>query len=382
MKHQSLVLVNLLALSLVGCGGGGGGDNSTTPQTNPPVTPPISTTNPTPPATTNPTTGSGAASTPSGSTTVVSLTEGTLGVIEHINKARETCGFGKLATNNELVKASENHLNYLKTVADNSQTAFVTHDETADSASMLTGINNPFFSGASIKERIAYSASKNQAYAVNYKSLLAGENLSLVTISNSQPIMATFSKEDGYNSVNRLLAAPYHLRSMVLPSFVDIGASTKLVEYQKDGKYNYLKYTGVTLGTQLSASIPKVNSVLTYPCGGIDDSEYRLDNEYPNPFGTTRDLAKNPIGQPLYFHTNPNKKLVSYQVSLMNNGVPVELLNMDAGNDPNKILSSNDIFMMPNKPLTPATKYDVKYTITYNDNTVDQGAFSFTTKAA
>lgn len=398
MKHQSLVAVNLATLLLVGCGGGGGSTstNSTTPTPTLPTSPVNGTSpqsslpvvsqpiNPAP-LPSNTTAGNADNQT---SNNLLSM-EANIGVVEAVNKARETCGFGKLQVNDELAKSAQNHLNYLKVVAENTQTVYSSHAEsptltytkiTENSSDSVT-VNNSYYSGATIKERVAYKSTNNNALPVNYTPSMVAENLTVSGITTAYPRQEVFSKQDGYNAVNQLLSAPYHTRSILMPGFTEIGASTNLVQYQKNNWYTYLKYTGMTLATPLNTKFPEVNRVLTYPCNNVDNTEYKLENESPSPFGDKRDLSTNPIGQPVYIRTDPSKKMTSYEVTMSDSGVNIDLIALDANNDPNHILKANDIFMMPNKPLKPATKYDVQYTIKYSDGTVDIGTFTFGTKA-
>lgn len=386
MKKHYFLLANAVVLGLVGCGGGSGG-NTTGTATPPPTTTP---TTPTTPAPTTPASSTAPTTTPSTPNTtpppvtnvdLVTQNEASVAINNRIQDIRTKCGFGALKVDNELSKLSSNHLNYMTVVAKDSKSQFASHDEAPANISMLTGIGNPFYSGYGVSNRVNYKTSNNQALAINYPFQSIGENISLIgEVSQKALQNNSFDATSSMSSINKLLAAPYHLRSLVSPLFTDIGTATTMVEYMDNNLYYYLKYANISLGTKQGTAIAYPSKLVTFPCNGVVDTETSLTNESPNPFGEQRDLASNPIGQPLYFYA-PKKEIATYSISLNLNGTPLELIALNKANDVNKILQANELVMMPNKPLEKATTYIVKYNIQFTDNTTEIGEYSFKTKS-
>lgn len=364
-KYLSL---SICALALTACGGGSdSGSSSPTPTAQNPTTP-----MPSQPASTP---------TPVQTGDSVHLSGATLSAYNRLNLARKQCGFNPLTYNTELEKSASNHINYLKVVAENSKTAYASHGEVADSISMLTGANNPYFSGINASSRVEYKTSNNKAMPVNYDAMAVSENIALHTMTTLAliPNLPT-TDNTAVNLLDGLLAAPYHQRTLFLPLFTEVGININHLNYQTNQSNSRVDYLEVMLGLpSVAKQLPKLGHLATYPCEGITDTEYELTNEEPNPFGS-RDLATNPVGQPIYFYTNDSKTLATQTVNLTQNNNPVEIITLNADNDPNKLLGKNEFFIVPNKRLTPSTAYKVNYTVNYTDGTTDKGEFTFTTK--
>lgn len=367
-KHLLSVLVSSVFLAACGgsggSGGSGGGSPSNVNQT--PITQPNATS-----TTPNP-------SVPTTSDTTSQLSRAQLMVYNRINLARKQCGFTPLSYNFELEKAATNHNNYLKTITEDTRSFYVSHDEGVNSISSLTGQNNPYYTGFYPAERAAYKTSKNKATPVSYNAFNVGEYFAASTYENRNPIPATADTEY-VDILDGLLSAPFHLASLMSPSYDDIGFSVVSPEFLTSNGYAKGNYLEIMLGSTSKQKAKPLGHLATYPCDGITDTRYKLTNETPNPFGT-RNLATNPVGQPIYFYTNDTKALANYRVTLTQNNQPLDTIALTHDKDNTGEIHQNEFFIVPDKPLSPATSYKVDYTISYTDGTTESNSFTFTTK--
>ena len=313
--------------------------------------------------------------------------------------ARTSCGLGGLSVDTALDDIAIKHANYIKYVfANSTPTLFNAHVENkiSDIAS-VTGDNNPFFSGLDFSDRLSnanyrnaqYGATENIAQSVYYSS--AGSFLKTDVVATAM--------------AKSLLAAPYHLRSLMLPPSSLIG--TGMVTYKPDAKNPALNqgYVLVSHASATRATRDKtVSGVFTYPCQGVTGTVTALYNESPNPVrGTGRDLRTDPIGQPVYVSMPSAGKIkvsnIKFRDTQRNTNVPIQLIDFD--NDPymntNYALPANEAFILP---LTDAlkscevkrsadqsqqcglygnTKYQVSFDILVDDKSLESKSFTFTT---
>ncbi|WP_227428893.1 CAP domain-containing protein [Psychrobacter sp. I-STPA6b] len=294
-----------------------------------------------------------------------------LSVYNQLNLRRQACGFGGLLPNQELEKAASNHANYLLYMGQHSD-VYQGHSEyKVDSYS---GIDNPYYTGNQLSERVQTGSNiGKKALAVNYNYRQVGEDISAFYIPHTY-----FESQNDINialdSLNGLLAAPYHLASMVSPNFTEVGISYGRIKRPgvKDYGHNftfqiYQSVLEVMLGRAMGTPSHKSNSsVLNYPCSEMSyTTEYELTNESPNPFGDKRDLEKEPIGQPIYILGNGSIRVSNYKMVDAANQ-PLSLLKLTSTNDPQKILKDNQVFLIPLKPLQPDQMYTVTYDVSVN----------------
>ncbi len=327
----------VLALLLVACGGGGGGTSTTITPT--PSDPFVEST--IKPATVTP-------SYPSGSEE--------LAAYNTLSTARTTCGFGGLNQNTLLDQAALNH-NYYQAV----NNAF-DHYEATD----LDG-----FTGITAEER---------ASAAGYVGQLSfGEGL---TYSRNNTVKAG----SGAKQMAILLSAPYHLRDLVdLHREVGInvtssGPTGSGADVIVSGTFAPAIRLAVSLSSRAAFPVQRQSStdVLTYPCDGITNTAYRLTGEDPNPV-TPRNLATNPIGQPIFIQVLLGRTLVITGATVTGPSGPLALLPvMTAANDPNGRLTSNMAVIMPDLPMLPNTSYSVVINGT-NNGVAFTRSFSFST---
>ncbi len=311
--------------------------------------------------------------------------------------ARTSCGLSGLSQSQELEDIASTHSNYIKHVYENTQpTAFSPHFENkiADIA-QLTGDGNPFYRGNSLLERLSHAryVSSNEGVTENiaqhryYTS--AGNFVATDTVAVSM--------------ARSLLAAPYHLRSLMRPSSGTIGTGfISYNPYNKDPQTNrgYVLVTHSDTTPESKNNVPK--GVFTYPCQGIQGTVTALYNENPNPVaGTNRDLRTDPIGQPIYINVPTAKTIKVSNIKFYDNQrhltVPVSLLDYD--NDPHSAtgykLPNNEAFILPltdglkscevgekqgkNCGLYGNTEYRVSFDVLIDNKDLESKSFTFTT---
>lgn len=310
-----------------------------------------------------------------------------LEVFNRLNQRRESCGFGGLNANDELKKSADNHANYLLYMNKNSTAAFQGHYETP--VDDYSGIKNPYYSGYQVKDRVqATNNMGTKAQAVNYNYQVLAENLSALSF-NQAYVDVYDDKQIALKGINGLLAAPYHMASLLSPSFMEVGISygrdtlkKPLTSTDGSSMLGYGSVLELVLATPYGKVTKAPTTVLNYPCNDLVGTQYELTHESPNPFGENgRDLAKNPIGQPIYILGQAPISVTNYKMTDAA-GNNVELKALTQQNDPNKLLLDNQVILLPLKALKPSQLYQVTYTVSQSGGTPETKSFSFMTKAA
>ena len=352
------IILTLLATSLTACGGGG---SSNSDSSNPTPTPtPI----PTSPTTITPT------------NSAVELV-----AMKLLNENRSQCGFGSLTANQNLNLTAMNHASYIASVTEINKQPFASHEEQAETGLLDTGIINPYYSGIDLATRLNPSTLGKNAVSTHYDDQAQGENISLSNFS---------TKDSGY-TVNdtatveamlyNLFAAPYHLRTLVYPQFTEVGLSYQLVKWTVNNQINHTSLLEIVSALPSSQKYIENTKLLNFPCDGVT-TDYKLTDETPNPFGTTRNLKDQPIGQPVYVLAPFDKIIKDATISMTINGQSVGVIHkLMAANDPNRSLKDNEIVFMPDRELQPSSTYQVSYQLSYTDGTYSQPrSFSFATQ--
>lgn len=315
-----------------------------------------------------------------------------------VSLARTNCGLKGLSIDTDLDKIAIKHANYMTYVfANSSPTAFDAHTEDKISDILdVTGSNNPFFGGKTLANRLANANYANANFSVT-------ENIAQTVYFSSAgnlvaPDVAALSM------TKSLLAAPYHLRSLMLPSSTLIGTGmTDYTPFNRDSSTNR-GYVLVTQAATTSASKDDTTAgVFTYPCQGVSGTVTALYNESPDPFRGTRNLQTNPIGQPIYVNMPSADTIKVSNVEFLdvtrNIKVPVKLL--DFSDDPYKNtnfeLPANEAFIMPltddlkscevfrNQSqsqqcgLYGNSQYRVSFDVLVDNKTMESKSFTFTT---
>ena len=379
--QKNLAVVLFLAVFLTACGGGGDSDNGSTsnnPQSE---------------------TQEEQDSEPSDSNPTENNPQAALSANNQFSLARTSCGLGGLSVDTALDDIAIKHANYIKYVfANSTPTSFNARVENkiSDIAS-LTGSNNPFFGGLDFSDRLLNAKYSNAQYG-------ATENIAQSVYFNSA---GSFLKTDvvATSMAKSLLAAPYHLRSLMLPTSSAVGSG--MVLYKPDAKNPALNQGYVLVSHASATQATKdttVSGVFTYPCQGVTDTVTALYSESPNPVkGTGRDLHTDPIGQPVYVSMPSANKIkvsnIKFRDTQRNTNIPIQLIDFD--NDPyvntNYALPANEAFILP---LTDAlkscevnraanqsqqcglygnTKYQVSFDILIDDKNLESKSFTFTT---
>lgn len=216
-SQKNLAVVLFLAVFLTACGGGGGdSDNGSTSNNLQSETQDEQDSNPinesNAPTENNP--------------------QAALSANNQFSLARTSCGLGGLSVDTALDDIAIKHANYIKYVfANSTPTSFNAHVENKISnIASLTGSNNPFFGGLDFSDRLLNAKYSNAQYGVT-------ENIAQSVYFNSA---GSFLKTDvvATSMAKSLLAAPYHLRSLMLPTSSVVGSG--MVLYKPDAKIQLL----------------------------------------------------------------------------------------------------------------------------------------------
>ncbi len=335
-----------LALALSACGGGGGGGGTAfVPFL--PVAGGTTTTTPTTPA----------ATPPSGDATLVlsvpapayPANSEELAALTLLNAERLRCGFGLLAQNAMLDTAARGQANYM--LKNNVSSHY------QDPA-------KPGFTGATPADRVS---------AAGYVWSVVLDDFTDTVGNGANNITGR-----GAAAVHGLLSAPYHALS-VLDFQRDIGISVM----SSDTAATTLRYGpraiaqfNIALAQGAVAPKPDSAAVQTYPCDGTTGTAYQLANESPNPL-PGRNLATQPVGQPILVTVRPDRKLVigSATMVIKLTGQAISLLPpLTHDSDPNQFIDPNQAAIIPAGPLQP----DTDYTVTVNGTSTASGSGSAT----
>ncbi|MFW2178153.1 MULTISPECIES: CAP domain-containing protein [unclassified Moraxella] len=365
-SHLAMAVMTALTMTLTACGGGGGGSSST----------PTPTPTPTPtsqPATTTQTT--------------AEMQTASNAMVDLLNQQRSQCGFGSLKANAELGKSAMNHANYMAEVSRQNKTMFINHEESVKTGLVATGTTNPYFSGVLNTDRINTTGVKLQlAQPVNYQKMILSENMGVaqaITASDTKLNASTQAQAQ----LRKLLAAPYHMRGLVIPYLTEVGGAYQEAKWTSSSWYYTTSFIELMSASPSSYELASIDKVLTYPCDGVTGTAYSINHEEPNPL-PNRDLKAFPIGQPTYVIAPADKTIVSAEASYQatNSNLPLTKVHtLLTANDPHPNIDSRlkpyEAIFIPDVALAPSTAYKVNYTLTFADKTQQTGQFSFTTQA-
>lgn len=403
----------LAGFSLTACGGGGGSDggsstSSPAKQSSSAETPPSAT----PTAGTAPSDADAIETEPNKEVvdTDISSTYVSMSSVERnnhpsaglaganvISMARTSCGLGGLNYDDDLAQSALAHANYIKHVYINSQpTAFNAHSEaTVAGIESYTGEKNPFFTGINLRARLVEAA---------YPNLRYGATENIVQTSSYNPD-GTIASPDYAASMmaTSLLAAPYHLKSLMGASYGQTGSAMVAYTPYNSSPKNNMGYVFVNLSAGNAESIrQEITDIFTYPCDGVTNTSTALYNESPDPVaGTGRDLSTDPIGQPIFINMPTAETIkvsnVRFYDASRKIDVPTNLL--DAQSDPHAntshAMKPNEAFILPitdnlkscqgtrgaatNCGLHGNTTYQVSFDVLVDNRTLKQQSFKFTT---
>jgi hypothetical protein len=273
-----------------------------------------------------------------------------LAAFSFLNAERQRCGFGLLAQNAMLDVASNGHANYL--MVNNATGHF--QDNT-----------KPAFTGAGPGDR---------ATAAGY-----AWSVILDDFADTTGAAANVLTGRGVLALRSLLSAPYHAVNLVSPQ-LDFGMRILSSDTAATtGTFGPRAISHFAMGMAQGAYSQKPNSasVQTYPCEGTTGTAYQLTNETPNPI-PGRDLAANPVGQPIIVAVRPGQMINISSASMLkkSDGSAVTLRPaIDYSNDPNHVLVPMQAVIIPDAPLQPNTEYTVTIQGTNTLSTFDGTKF-------
>lgn len=278
---------------------------------------------------------------------------------ELISRERSRCGFPAIQRDPKLAISARNHALWIL------KNWTVGHGETK---------GTPGFTGVDLGDR---------ADVVDYYYGFIGEILSTQFYSSST-VVPNWTTE-GLVRMRNLMAAPYHMTGAFggwhsLGISIAVSASNPLADINQAN-------TGVALVIDLGLDAKKreeflkiqTESIVTFPCEGTTGTVTRLSNESPNPV-PGRDLGRNPIGQPVMVVAGNDKVLTLDLATIQDarNQDIVLLPLLTEASDKNKEVGKDTAFLIPDKPLSPNSKYTVHVKGTSGSTPFDR-TFSFMT---
>ncbi|MDN8616510.1 CAP domain-containing protein [Variovorax ginsengisoli] len=355
-KVLSPIALALVAIALAGCGGGGGGGGgggaafpvatggttdttAGTGNTGGVTQPPVVV------APTQPATDGGNLVTTVGTPSYSSSTE-ELAAFTLLNAERQRCGFGLLAQNTMLDTAAAGHANYLLR---------------NNMAGHFQNMSDPYSTGANAWDRVV---------AAGYAPAVILDDNTDTTGGGANNITGR-----GASSVRGLLSAPYHAVSLLMPE-LDIGISIKSSDSTgTTGTYGprAIAQFNIALAQGSYSQKPGGAAVQTYPCDGTVGTAHTLSNESPNPIAG-RNLAVNPIGQPIIVAVTPGQMIdvTTATLKIKSSGVAAALLPaLTKASDANSMIDVSHLVLMPDLPLSPNTEYEVTIKGTNTTTTFD-----------
>lgn len=282
-------------------------------------------------------------------------------VVKKINKARVECGFGEVVRNENLSGAALNHTKYMRYITERAPfLVFNAHNEQRIRGVANSGSTNPYYKGRTPSARIKKSGYR---YAVPKYGAEA-----LAKLTNVPPITREVQLSDDkayYDIFGKLMIAPYHTRGLLNPAIKDVGAHYGLYTSYDGGYAGYTAQHFLVINAgEGQGEKRKASKTLTYPCNSTLDAYHILDSEVPDPMkGVGRNLQKEPVGHPVYLLTTGNTRAKVKNVSYINLKTKevLETHILDKSNDPNRLLNSNELFIIPLKPLDSDTFYKVSF---------------------
>jgi hypothetical protein len=268
----------------------------------------------------------------------------------------------------------------MASVTETNKQPFASHEEQAETGLLDTGITNPYYSGIDLATRLNPSTLGKKAVSTHYDYQAQGENISLSNFSTKDTSYTVNDTATVEAMLYNLFAAPYHLRSLVYPQFTEVGLSYQLIKWTANNEINHTSLLEIVSALPSSQKYIENTKLLNFPCDGVT-TDYKLTDETPNPFGTTRNLKNQPTGQPVYVLAPFDKTIAEATATITQNGTSIGMIHtLTSLSDLNKKLSKNEVIFIPDLPLKPNTGYQVSYQLVYNDGQKTTNQFTFKTR--
>ncbi|WP_157039390.1 CAP domain-containing protein [Aquincola tertiaricarbonis] len=347
-SHTTFALLVVAAAALSACGGGGGGGDSTStsplsprPPTVPEVpsvpVPPVVAPAPSKPVTVDPVTTVPAPTYMPGSVAAVAF--------DLLNSERSRCGFGKVAQNAKLDTAAGWHAEYQRL-------RFMD----GEAGGHLEDANKSGFQAITPNERgtkAGYVGGSGEF--ISYRGIGTASNM-------------------GDALVRSLLGSVYHLAGS-FDGYRDAGVGVSFAE----GGLNPVATLNWTVGQPTDVPRQEPADVVTYPCEGTTGVQPSMRGEAPDPFAGLGFAADEHVGQPIYVRAPAGKEIDLLSATITSStgdSIPVFLYH--ASQDPHKVLTGNQAFVIPRQGLAQETTYTVQVQGT-TDGIGFARTFSFTT---
>ena len=250
------------------------------------------------------------------------------GTLTELNRLRASAGVNPMVMNDLVTKAAQNHADYIAANKPESHT-----EDPSKSG----------FTGVAVKDRLQ---------AVGYSSYASGEEL-----PGSGPNYITNPynpSNDPVFAIQSLFMGPYHGLGL-LGGYHDFGMAKNGVTFV------------VNFASRSSAehSLVRPGEVSVWPCNNVTNILNKsVIAETPTPIAG-RDIGTNPIGTPTYVLVTFGNKLLlsSYEIRGPQGAVTIAKV---LGQDASDALGSNQMAILPDKPLALGTTYTSTVTGTNN----------------
>ena len=260
-------------------------------------------------------------------------------VFNLLNEDRARCGFGKVAQNALLDKAAQGHADYLTN----------------------NRLQSTHFQSQNNTGYIGYDPSFRFTY-VGYDKWFSSEILDQqIWGPQGNGSIYSQSEKSATNTLRSLYASIYHLQG-AMRSTIDVGIGISKFSQNGGGVY-FAKTLNIDFGIPKTSSFDgqqiDVNALAHFPCDGTTGVNPYFRAENPDPFpNVNRDIY--PYGQPVYLMSAKGTtiSLQSWSIKLRG-GASVPVIVFDKEADPNKILLSNEIFVVPTQRLADNSTYEV-----------------------
>ena len=237
----------------------------------------------------------------------------------------------------------------------------------------------PGFTGADLGARIANAG---YAYARVGENVTANNSGTLVAGTSPSGIEKSPYAPTGKAMINRLFSTVYHLGLSVQEwNEVGVGVNVSTNLTTMPNETVFYGATVVNFGTPAGTDAPVYsgNEVRSFPCQGISAVSPIFTAESPSPY-PTRDFDTAPMGTPVVV-VSPKGEAINVTSATItsvsdNTAVVVKILN--STDDVNKLVKSDQAFIIPDVPLKSSTQYQVNINGTYAGNAFVK-AFSFKT---
>lgn len=250
---------------------------------------------------------------------------------------RTGLGLGKLSYSAELSKAAFNHSTYIKL------------NQTGGFSEV---VGRPNFTGVTLADRVVFAGYTDKLTGLNVNGGLGNGNTRVGGLKN-------------------LLDSVYHRQALLKQSWTDVGSSIMCVTVNDAGCNR--NQNGEVIPDYFSIIVANKNNLgqrnaseffMTYPIENSTNVPISMTGETPNPFPQYVDYTVwGKVGYPIEVAVEDSQTISVQTFTITEEGSnsPLASTLMTTQSDPNKIISKNEAFLIPNIALKPSTKYLVTF---------------------